>query len=313
MSAPYGEIQDDCSWTESDDCWTNTGIQSDFIGSILTNAGQDVDYFTSDNMPAISPNDYSLVIVQDPSDTLRKTFDKDVVEDSIPDLLEYVNTQTFIDNLTDYFHSGGNILLIGDAVKLLEDGALRLNFGKTITTDYVANSPSLSDDQLPSQWPFIRGNPFCCANRSGSGTYKIESSNYLTEGSVLSNISLVDGCDYPTPLIWSEVVYYPTDGVSLLDVRVEATGEYVLDGTTCSPTEYSVTVDDVLTNFVGYTTFGARKIYYIGGDSYFDFEFHNYTGYWHCNDTQDITNTITSDGQSIITSLINDIIYGSSD
>jgi len=57
VSIAMGEAQDvkgACpgGWTKPE-CWTGIGTQSDFLGSILENAGYQVDYFTSDTLPAI--------------------------------------------------------------------------------------------------------------------------------------------------------------------------------------------------------------------------------------------------------------------
>lgn len=219
-------------------CWSGVGEQQDFIGTILSGAGYSVDYFTADDLPSITATDYDILVIQDPLKDNARQFPKNV-EDVLPNLLEYVTSPEFISKMENYFNSGGRILLVGDAVQLLED------FGKLINIDVVSNALSNPTACVPQKWLFERGNPFCCLNRTANGTYSVESSSLLPRSTILSNISLFDGHDIPHALTWSDVVYYPSDGTSLLDVHVQGTGEYVLRGDICNPPVYTVTVDDV--------------------------------------------------------------------
>jgi len=306
-SIAYGEVADECSGGfTSPACWTGFGEQQDFIGTVLSNSGYAVDYFTPDNLPPITPGDYQVLIVQDPLKTNVREFPKEV-EDALPDLLEYVLSQSFINKLKTYFNSGGNVILVGDAVRLLEDGEYRLNFGKTINTDIVSNTLSEPSPSVPSKWLFIRGNPFCGRDRYGSGTYSVEASVLLPTGTKLSDITLFDGNDLPKAATWSDVVYYPNDGISLLDVRMQGTGQYVLRGDICDPPVYTVTVDDVLSNFIGYTLYDGKKIFYIGSDTYFDYDFINHNGAWHASEYLEMKYTVTDAGKQAILNLIDSI------
>lgn len=306
MSIPYGEILDKCDWSNSDACWINYGHQSDFIGTILKNAGKEVDYFTSDNMPEINSNDYGLIIIQDPSKTIRRKFPKNI-EDNLPDLLEYTTDGDFIDRVLRYYNSGGKLLLVGDAVRLLEDGENRLNFNKTINVEYVQNSVSKNSNLIPSHWFFIRGNPFCCRDRIGNMTYKAEGSSLISDGTIISSVLIDNGID-AGGMVWSDVIYYPKDGVSSLNIQVEGDGEYVLVGSVCSPTVYSVSIDYKLKHFMGFVYNDKRKIHYIGSDSFFDFININHNGSWHCNDSRDINNTVTADGKKLVVTFIDNIM-----
>ena len=282
--------------------WTGVGAQQDFIGTVLSNAGYTIDYFTSETLPLITPADYNIVIVQDPLKDNYRQFDKSV-ETTLPDLLEYTISEEFIQKLINYFNAGGDLILVGDAVRLLENP---LGFGKVINTDDVANIQSNPHSRIPAKWLFIRGNPFCGVDRNGNGTYIVESSVLVDSGIKLADISFFDGNDLPYALTWSDTVYFPVDGVSLLDVRVQGSGEYVLRGDICHPPVYTVTVDDVLSHFVGYTTCsGNKRIYYIGSDSFFDYHLIDHQGAWHARQTLEMKYTTTSAGQQIIVSLVN--------
>ena len=284
-------------WTNPD-CWIGVGEQPDFLGSILSENGYSVDYFSSDTLPEISPSDYSLVIVQDPITEHLRTYPKSV-DTSLPDLLEKVTSQ-LVARLINYFNEGGNLLLVGDAVRILENSSdparPRLNFGKVIQAYNPAHILSYSHSGLPSYWLFIRGNPFCGVDRHGSATYRVESGSLLPAGTVVSNLSFFDGNDLPVALTWSETIYYPSDGISLLTLRVQGSGEYVLRGDICSPPVYTVTVDDVLHNFMGYTIYNGRKIYYIGSDSFFNYEIKDHAGAWHASQYREIRYTTSQEG-----------------
>jgi len=285
--------------------WTGVGDSEDFIGAVLESAGYEVDYFEATDMPAIDADDYEAVFVQDPLRENGRQFDRDTVEAGQVDLLQHVGSQTFLDRLDAYVDSGGRLVLVGDAVRLLENGTGRLNYGKTVAAnnaDHVVSQPSelLSDD-----WLFIRGNPFCGRDRDGSGTLTVAASSLLAAGETIGTLTLHDGSDLPRGLTWSETIYAPTDGVSLLDARAQGTGEYVLDGSTCSPPEYAVTVDEVLSSYVGYTySPEGQPIFYIASDSLFDYQYRDYVGTWHTGDYMEIAYTVSSAGKGIVSELI---------
>lgn len=288
--------------------WHGVGGQPDFIGAVLSEAGYAVEYFTQESFTAADISTYDLVIVQDPLDSNFKAFDKSV-ETTLPDLLEKTTSQSFNEKLRNYFNNGGKIILVGDAVKLLGSapapGKYTLDFSKTINVDEVANTQSQPSSCVPAKWLFIRGNPFCGHDRTGSGTHTVETSQLLSAGAKLSDITFFDGNDLPRSQTWSNTVYYPIDGISLLDVRVQGAGEYVLIGSTCSPPEYTVTVDDVLSHFMGYTEYNGKKIFYIGSDTYFDYDFIDYNGTWHAGQYLEMKHIITEQGKQAIVDLVN--------
>ncbi len=293
-------------WQTDVGFWQGVGEQTDYIGGVLENAGYQVDYFEASELPAISSGDYDAVFIQDPLRTHLRQFTKSEMETSIPDLLEHVSDPTFLSRIDSYACSGGRLVLVGDAVRLLEDGPGRLNGGKTITATSISNQVSQTCPlgKIPGQWLFVRGNPFCGHDRTGSGTYTVESGSILPEGTLLSFQQLSNLNDIPTAETWSDTIYAPSDGESLLDVRVAGSGEYVLNGSVCDPPEYTVTVDGVLEGFVGYTLFKGQKVYYIGSDSFFDYQYLNFGGAWHAGQYSEIVNTITPAGEALIVGLV---------
>jgi hypothetical protein len=288
--------------------WTGVGAFPDFIGSALQSAGYNVDYFDATNLPAVSVTNYSVLIIQDPLRTNVRTFPRSA-ETNLPDVLEYVTNATFLGKITNYVNSGGSVVLVGDAVRLLENGNGRLNYGKTVSAYSVTNSvtTSVSDSGLvmPRHWLFIRGNPFCGVDRSGSGSYDVSSNSLISAGSRLQDITLFDGNDLPALLAWSESVYAPTDGVSLLDVKISGTGQYVLTGSTCSPPVYQDTVADTERNFFGYTMVNGHAIYYVGSDAFFDYAYTNYDGASHASQWRSIQNQVSSAGKAALVSFVN--------
>ena len=181
----------------------------------------------------------------------------------------------------------------------------RLNYGKTVTAvnaEHVVSEPS---DLLPAGWLFIRGNPFCGRDRDGNGALIVEASSLLTAGETLSTLMLHDGNDLPRGLTWSETVYAPTDGISLVDAHMQGTGEYVLVGSSCSPPEYTVTVDDILASFAGYTfTPEGQAVFYLGSDTFFDYQYRDYVGTWHGGNYLEISHTVSAAGKGFISELI---------
>lgn len=309
-SMPFGTATDSqASGLAWDDParWTGVGIQDDFIGTILTDNGFDVTYFQAEALPSITSADFGLLIIQDPLDLVMEPY-LATVTSSMPDLLDHVTSPSFIATVNNYFSSGGNLLLVGDAVHLLANtmpgGSAGLGYGKTITTANAANEPSQSSALIPESWLFIRGNPFCGVDRDGAGTYVAAGGGLVTPGTELAAIDLFNGNDIPSSVVWSDTIYAPTDGTSVLSVRVQGSGEYVLIGTTCSPPVYTVTVDATIDSFMGYTTYADRRIYYIGADSYFDFQSTDYQGTWHAGQFERMTFTTTAAGQQAVVDLV---------
>jgi len=124
--------------------------------------------------------------------------------------------------------------------------------------------------------------------------------------------SLFNGVDLGPAQIWPDTVYYPSDGSSLLDVSVTGTGGFVTRGDICSPPVYSASIDDVLNHFMGYTTYNGRKIYYIGSDSFWDYQLRSYRGAWHCSGDNwaEIKNQTTETGKEAIVKLVQIAIGG---
>jgi len=304
-SAAYGTIQDSCS-IEDSNCWSSVGQQPDFIAEVLRDNGYSVDEFSTSSFPDASLDDYDVVFVQDPLVDNYREFPRSV-ESSLPDLLDSVANESFVNKLKSYFDSGGKLILVGDAVRLLEPTSTQkstLNFGKTILTDQVANSSS--SDCVPEFWPVVRGNPFCCVDRNGSFSYEVYSTTLSLDSTNISDLDLFNGNDVPRALIWSDTVYYPEDGTSLLDIKVSGTGDFVTEGSTCSPPVFQATIDDVLSNFMGYTEYNGSKIFYIGSDSFWDYHVRNYAGAWHCSDDNwsEIKNQISVTGKDAIIKLV---------
>jgi len=290
--------------------WSGVGQQTDFIGSILTPTGCQVDYFEASQMPAISKMDYGIVIVQDPLRTNIVTFDKTTVDaGNLPDLLQHVTDVGFISKVDNYIQSGGNVVLVGDAVRLLENGSNRLNYGKSITAISPPCTVNQTSSWIPGQWLFVRGNPFCGVDRNGSGTYSVVAGDLAPVGSNLATVSLNNRSDMPYSHVWSDTIYKPADSVSLLNVKFQGQGDYVLDGSTCGPTVYRDTVDVNVPGFVGYTESNGRKIYCLGSDSFFDYDFQDWEGTWHTGQSMEIKNTVSSSGKNMIIALLNRIFY----
>jgi hypothetical protein len=285
--------------------WTGLGTSPDYLMTILSNAGYGVDVYTSKDFPSITLNDYELVIVQDPMTDITRQFTAGAVYNGV-DFLEYTTDATFLSRLDSYFTGGGSVILVGDAVRLLENGTGRLNYGKTVIVNNAANNVTAPSSLIPSQWLFIRGMPFCCADRTGSGSNTVVRSSFVAPGAVVSQISLFDGNDVDWCEVWSETVYYPSDAVSLLDVRFQGTGQYVIDGSTCSPTVYQDTVSQVTSNLMGYTTVEGHKIFCLGSDSFFDLQSLSVQGNWHCSppNSQTINCQITTDGVNAFLGLV---------
>jgi len=298
------------NWRDPE-CWSGIGEAPDFIGSVLSDHGYAVDYFEAADMPAILPGDYDVVFVQDPLRDHLRQFDKATVDGNLPDLpdlLEYVSDSTFLDRLNDYVMAGGKLILVGDAVQLLEDGPGSLNYGKTTNTVSASHSVTQPDsDVLPPRWLFVRGNPFCCLDRIGSGDQVVAASELVSPGATIAALELNEHNDIPIVTSWSESVYHPADGTSLLDVQVAGNGEYVLDGSICSPPVHTVSVNDLLTHVMGYTTYQGHAIYYIGSDNFFDFEHFDYDGAWHCSspDYRMMRNTLTGAAKDAVIQLVN--------
>jgi uncharacterized repeat protein (TIGR01451 family) len=308
VSVANGSHEDGDTLLGNPALWSGVGQQTDFIGSILTAAGCQVDYFEASQMPAISKMDYGIVIVQDPLRTNVATFDKATVDTgNLPDLLQHVTDNGFIGKIDNYIQSGGNVVLIGDAVRLLENGSNRLNYGKSITAISPPRTVNQVSSWIPGQWLFVRGNPFCGADRNGSGTYSVVAGDLAPVGSSLATVSLNNRSDLPYSHVWSDTIYKPADSVSLLTVKFQGQGDYVLDGSTCSPTVYHDTVDVDVPGFVGYTESNGKRIYCIGSDSFFDYDFQDWHGTWHTGQSMEIRNTVSSSGKNMIIALVNRI------
>lgn len=283
--------------------WTGVGVHSDFISSILTKAGYQVDQYEAGSLPSISSNDYQVVIIQDPLRSNMQIFQK-TTENNLPDLLEYVKDEAFLNKIKAYFNSGGNIIFVGDAVRLMEDGPGRLNWGKSILTKSVLNNKSVADSRLSDHWLFIKGGPFCGKDRTGSGQYRVNSSPLFTSGTMLSSLTFFNGNDLPHQMTWSDTFYYPGDGTSLLTVDITGSGQYVLISNVCSPPVYTVQVNETVPHLIGYTTYNGRKLHYIGSDSLFDFYYKNNEGAWHASQYRSMDYTLTNDGADIISKLV---------
>ena len=72
---------------------------------------------------------------------------------------------------------------------------------------------------------------------------------------------------------------------------------------------YYDTVDETVNAFIGYTEYSGHKIYYLGSDSYFDYNFKDWTGSWHTSESMEINCTVELAGKNTVISLLN-YIYG---
>ena len=309
-SLAYGVVGDrPCEDFGNKACWESVGVQDDFIGAILESAGNSVSYYTSATFRNITATDFPVVVVQDPLTDYGVKYPESAA-DSLPDFLGDVASSGFVNALSDYIASGGVVILVGDAVRLLGDpppGKYTLGYGDTISTLSVRNSQSNPSDCVPSKWLFERGNPFCCLNRVANATYTIADTS-LPIGSVgtkLADLTMLDSVDLPDAYVWSDTAYYPSDGVSLLDVRVQGTGEYVLRGDVCSPPVYTDSVDATVLSFMGYVVEEGHRIYYLASDTYFDYHFQRKAGQWHCPGQSAEMNFVTTDvGKRAIEQLV---------
>ena len=299
FSIAAGTVPDGCDGFLNPECWTGVGVQSDFIGSILENEGYNVDYYEATDIPLIDASDYRVIIVQDPLRTNSMQFDAQEAESEGPDLLEYVTDSTFLNQLDDYINSGGNVILVGDSVKILEK-----NYGKTVVEYNINHQVEVESSRIPYKWLFVRGAPFCGLDRVGSAVVNVESSPIIASGNMLASLSLKNLNDWRCAETWSETIYYPNDGTSLLDVNFIGTGQYVLDGSVCNPTQYNISVDDTIQHMMGYTTYNGNKIYYIGSDSFFDYHYKNNQGAWHAGQYSEILYQLSDEAKSAIVNLI---------
>ena len=297
-----GEHADRCHISEPQ-CWTGVGARGDYLGPLLEERGFHVAYYAADEMPAVGPNEFDLVIIQDPMTTNRQAYDKATVERTTPDLLEHVLSSQFQQNLAQYHRAGGAVILVGDAVHLLQGDANGLGADTSIRRFSVANTPSQPDLQLPARWMFVRGNPFCGLDRSGAASYTATNDQLVPAGSVIGELRLFDGHDLPNALVWSDTFYTPADGTSLLDVRITGRGDYVLRGDICRPPEYEVAVDAV-SSLIGYTVRHDRKVFYLASDSFFDYRFRTYAGAWHAREYRQIQFHVTDAGRAAIAALV---------
>jgi len=55
---------------------------------------------------------------------------------------------------------------------------------------------------------------------------------------------------------------------------------------------------------MGYTTYNGRKIFYIGSDTFFDYNVIDHDGAWHAGEYQQISYTTTLDGQQAFLNLV---------
>jgi hypothetical protein len=301
-----------CCGCSLNECYITTP-QDDFLASVIKEAGYTVDVYSDPlTLPNITSSDYGILIVEDPITQVARKFPLDV-DDNLPDLLESVTSQVVVDKILHYFNSGGNIILVGDAVRLLENssvsGKYTLNFGKTVNTYNIPND-ALAKCFLPSKWFFIKGNPFCCVDRGGSANYYVHSTAFPLSTTHFSKLTLFNDYDTIEGFVWSETIYYPSDGISLLDVRMVGSGNYVTRGNVCNPTVYTVNVNSVLPHFMGYTIFNSRKIYYIGSDTFFEILFNDYDGNWHCSGWNYIKYEVLQGGREAIIKLIQTVLGG---
>jgi len=287
--------------------WTGLGQTPDYLTTLLTNAGYQVDAYWSSNFPSVTWSNYNLVIVQDPLANVGQDFGSDA-QTNVPDVMYSSFSPAFLGNLDAYYNAGGAVLLVGNAVRLLENGTNRLNYGKQVIGQNAPNSVTAVSANIPSHWLFVQGAPFCCGYRSGTGNSSVLQSSLVASGGNLSTVSLVNGTDDSVGMVWCETIYHPTDAVSLLDEKVAGTANYTLDGSTCSPTVYQDSVSCTNQNVMGYTLVNGRRIYFIGSDTFFNLSFTDSQGTWHCGNAKTVQNQLVSSGTNAILGLIGQTI-----
>ena len=306
FSVAHGEVADRCD-IEDPACWSGVGRQMDFIGQLLDAQGYDVTYYAADSMPPITVDDFDLVVVQDPLATNHRRFERTQMDGTVPDLLDHVRSPQFRGRIVEYHRSGGSLILVGDAVRLLEldpGGAGEPGAAQVVGQQSVATTVSQPDSRLPEQWLFVRGGPFCGGDRVGAATYTIAASRLGLDGAVIAQVRLLNGNDLPHAAVWSDTVYAPAEATSLLDLHVAGAGGYVLRGDTCTPPEYQVAVDATVASFMGHTLWQGRNVFYIGSDSLFDFRFRSHSGAWHAGEFYEIDHRVTDAGRSVILALV---------
>lgn len=283
--------------------WTGTGAHPDFLASILTNAGFRVDVFEAADLPSYTSGVYHAVIVQDPLRQYGQLFPK-ASETTLPDLLQHSTDSAFLSRASTYLSNGVPLVLVGDAVRLMENGAGRLNLGKTVAALSASHTLDQADSRLPANWLFVRGNPFCGVDRNGSGQYRAIGGPLAAANAVLSDVTMFDGNDIPRILCWSDTGYFPNDSTSLLDATVMGQGDYVLSGAVCDPTVYQDYVNDVVAPLAGFTTANGRRVFFLSSDSFFDYQYRNHQGSWHAGEYQEINNTVSAAGRQMVVSLV---------
>ena len=292
-----------------------TGHLPDFVQELLVTSGYDVDAFSQDNLPEL--DQYDLLIVQDPFST--DDFEWHLDNGREPSFLNTFADRAVRDAVQRYFDGGGRLLLVGDAVRLLEnepgDGsAYTLNMGKAVETRQATHNTNqnLPGDLafpefrgfVPDVGFFVTGLPFCCADRFASGTLAADASAWsdLT-GDALSTVTLSDGQDLFRWVYW-ESFYIPQDAVSLLDVSVSGQGDFNLNGSTCRPRIFNYEVDDQIEAFMGYTEYRGRKIHYLSSDSFWDYRNVVYQGVWHCGAPSEFGYAVEGAGREALLKLV---------
>ena len=301
-SLAFGSVADGCSLTNPA-CWSGVGIQPDYLGSLLSEAGYAVEYYEAAECPDLLIGGYDAVIVQDPLKSTAREFQRSA-EDSLPNLLEYATNTWCLSKIQDYVSAGGSLILVGDAVRLLENGADRLGYGKAVVAQSISNNLSYATELMPHHWSSIRGNPFCGVDRNGYASFDALPGPLVLSSNRIADLTIYDGNDLPWAQAWSETVYSPTDSVSLMDVMQVGTGDYVTRGDICSPPVYQASVSGTLYNFMGYTEYEGRRIHYIGSDSLFDYQFRDNGGVWHAGEYLQIQYNLSFAGREAIIELI---------
>lgn len=309
VSVPTGEIPDGCdNRFRNASCWSWQGGKPDYIGSALENGNYSVDYFNASEASALNLRQYAVVIVQSPSREAGREFNISVENDP-PSFLDPALVQpAFIHNLKSYMDGGGSVILVGEAVRLMENSAnasdARLNLDKTVGRKNIPNQLGKTNGRVPAYWLFVRGNPYCGIARSGQAQVMVNSNSLGLQNGLLANLTLFNGNDIPPTPTWSETIYSPQDGVSLLDERISGEGEYVLTGEICNPPVYHVTVDTVLPQVMGYTTYRGQRVYYVGSDSYHDYDLIDHQGAAHAGSYYEMKYALSDEGRQALVRLV---------
>ncbi len=283
--------------------WTGTGAQEDFLAAALQEAGFHVETFSATDLPPHTPGLYDALVVQDPLLAFGEGSPK-AGDTTPPDLLDHTTNAVFLARVQDTFDAGVPLVLVGDAVRLLEDGPGRLNMGKTVASYHLPREADAEDPSLPARSLFVRGGPASGTAREGAAAYRALGGPLAPPGAALLDVALRNGNDLPLALLWPDAFHVPSDAVPLLEAAVAGEGAYVLDDTVPVPPVYTNRVDADRVPLAGYTAVGGRRVLFLSSEAFFDFHFRGEEGLAALGDVQEIRATVGAGGREALSALL---------